>query len=209
MLGIIIYKGGKKMKRMHVLGMVVLTALLSVSGTFLIMKKNDESENSKSAESDLTSGQSISKEHVKEEFVSTVDTNFGWENTTYSKKIDEWKSGDEPFIDNLMQEVIQEMSHQKIIADEKESSIMITPKRIELLLQMVEENKDGYEHSNKYLDILNRWKQGDFKSVDKDHNDMWFIQGTKEGGIATGISTKEQEKDYIFQVFSIPIEKQS
>ncbi|MGE8035589.1 hypothetical protein B1B04_13685 [Lysinibacillus sp. KCTC 33748] len=197
------------MKRMHVLGMVVLTALLSVSGTFLIMKKNDESENSKSAESDLTSGQSISKEHVKEEFVSTVDTNFGWENTTYSKKIDEWKSGDEPFIDNLMQEVIQEMSHQKIIADEKESSIMITPKRIELLLQMVEENKDGYEHSNKYLDILNRWKQGDFKSVDKDHNDMWFIQGTKEGGIATGISTKEQEKDYIFQVFSIPIEKQS
>lgn len=197
------------MKRMHVLGIVVLTALLSVSGTFLIMKKNDESENSKSAESDLTSGQSISKEHVKEEFVSTVDTNFGWENTTYSKKIDEWKSGDEPFIDNLMQEVIQEMSHQKIIADEKESSIMITPKRIELLLQMVEENKDGYEHSDKYLDILNRWKQGDFKSVDKDHNDMWFIQGTKEGGIATGISTKEQEKDYIFQVFSIPIEKQS
>jgi len=68
---------------------------------------------------------------------------------------------------------------------------------------------DGYEHRNKYLDILNRWKQDDFKMVDKDHNDMWFIQGTKEGGIATGISTKEQEKDYIFQVFGIPIEKQS
>ncbi|WP_277815948.1 DUF6241 domain-containing protein [Lysinibacillus sp. FJAT-14222] len=101
------------------------------------------------------------------------------------------------------------MSHQKIIADEKESSILITPERIETLLQMVEENKDGYEHSDKYLDILNRWKQGDFKSVDKDHNDMWFIQGTKEGGIATGITTKEQEKDYIFQVFGIPIEKQS
>ncbi|MGE7928114.1 DUF6241 domain-containing protein [Lysinibacillus xylanilyticus] len=197
------------MKRIHVLGIVVLTALLSISGTFLIMKKNYENETSKSAESELDSGQSISKEDDKKEFVSTVDTNFGWENTTYSKRIDEWKSGDEPFIDNLMQEVIQEMSHQKIIADEKESSIMITPKRIETLMQIVEENKDGYEHSDKYLEILNRWKQGDFKSVDKDHNDMWFIQGTKEGGIATGIATKEQEKDYIFQVFGIPVEKQS
>ncbi|WP_374965722.1 DUF6241 domain-containing protein [Lysinibacillus sp. RS5] len=197
------------MKRIHVLGIVVLTALLSISGTFLIMKKNYENETSNSAESELDSGQSISKEDDKKEFVSTVDTNFGWENTTYSKRIDEWKSGDEPFIDNLMQEVIQEMSHQKIIADEKESSIMITTKRIETLLQIVEENKDGYEHSEKYLDILNRWKQGDFKSVDKDHNDMWFIQGTKEGGIATGIATIEQEKDYIFQVFGIPVEKQS
>ncbi|MFJ8104073.1 DUF6241 domain-containing protein [Lysinibacillus sp. NPDC096212] len=197
------------MKFVHVLGIVVLTALLSIGGTFLIMNKNYENENSKSAKRELTSGQSIAKENNKEKFVSTVDTNFGWENTTYSKKIDEWKSGDEPFIDNLMQEVIQEMSHQKIIADEKESSIMITPERIETLLQMVEENKDGYEHSDKYLDILNRWKQGDFKMVDKDHNDMWFIQGTKEGGITTGIATKEQEKDYIFQVFGIPIEKQN
>ncbi|MFT9818253.1 DUF6241 domain-containing protein [Lysinibacillus sp. NPDC056185] len=197
------------MKFVHILGIVVLTALLSIGGTFLIMNKNYENENSKSAERELTSGQSIAKENNKEKFVSTVDTNFGWENTTYSKKIDEWKSGDEPFIDNLMQEVIQEMSHQKIIADEKESSIMITPERIETLLQMVEENKDGYEHSDKYLDILNRWKQGDFKMVDKDHNDMWFIQGTKEGGISTGIATKEQEKDYIFQVFGIPIEKQN
>ena len=197
------------MKRIHVIGIVVLTALLSISGTYLIMKKNYDNETSKNAESELDSSQSISKENDKKEFVSTVDTNFGWENTTYSKRIDEWKSGDEPFIDNLMQEVIQQMSHQKIIADEKESSIMITPKRIETLMQIVEENKDGYEHSDKYLDILNRWKQGDFKSVDKDHNDMWFIQGTKEGGIATGIATKEQEKDYIFQVFGIPVEKQS
>ncbi|WP_068983837.1 MULTISPECIES: hypothetical protein [Lysinibacillus] len=117
------------MKRIHILGIVVLTALLSISGTFLIMKKNYENETSNSVESELDSGQSISKEDDKKEFVSTVDTNFGWENTTYSKRFDEWKSGDEPFIDNLMQEVIQEMSHQKIIADEKESSIMITTKK--------------------------------------------------------------------------------
>lgn len=197
------------MKWIHVLGIVILTALLSISGTFLIMKKNYENENSKSAESEIDNGQSSSKENDQKELESTVDTNFGWENATYSKKIDQWKSGDEPFIDNLMQEVIQQMSHQKIIADEKESSIMITPERIEILLQMVESNKDRYEHSDKYLEILNRWKQDDFSSVDQDHNDMWHLQGTKQGGLATGIATKEQEKDYIFQVFGVPVEKQN
>ncbi|UZM97824.1 DUF6241 domain-containing protein [Lysinibacillus sp. MHQ-1] len=45
------------------------------------------------------------------------------------------------------------------MADEKESSIMITPERIDTLLQMVEENMDDYEHSEQYLDVLNRWKK--------------------------------------------------
>ncbi|QPA52651.1 DUF6241 domain-containing protein [Lysinibacillus sphaericus] len=116
--------------------------------------------------------------------------------------MDEWKSGDEPFVDNLVEEVLQQMSHQKIMADEKESSIMITPERIDTLLQMVEENMDDYEHSEQYLDVLNRWKNGDFSSVDQDHNDMWYLQGSKQGGIAYGIATKEQEIDYIFRVFA-------
>lgn len=197
------------MKFIRVLGIVVLTSLLSISGTYMIMKRNDDNERSKSAESEFVSGQTMSTNNDEKELVSTVDTNFGWENTTYSKKIDEWKSGDEPFIDNLIQEVIQEMSHQKIIADEKESSIMIASERIETLLQMVESNKDQYEHSDKYIEILNRWKQDDFLSVDQDHNDMWYLQGTKQGGLATGIATKEQESDYIFRVFGIPVEKQS
>ncbi|QSB09564.1 hypothetical protein JTI58_21690 [Lysinibacillus fusiformis] len=197
------------MKRIHVLGIVVLTALLSISGTFLIMKKNDDNETSKNVESELDNGQSISKENDKKEFVSTVDTNFGWENATYSKKIDEWKSGDEPFVENLMQEVIQQMSHQKVIADEKESSIMITPERIETLLQMVQSNKDHFEHRDKYVELLSHWQQNDFSSVDQDHNDMWYLQGTKQSGLANAIATKEQESDYIFRVFGIPVEKQS
>ncbi len=103
---------------------------------------------------------------------------------------------------NLVEEVLQQMSHQKIIADEKESSIMITPERIDTLLQMVEENKDVYEYREQYLDVLNRWKLGDFSSVDQDHNDLWFLQGSKQDGIAYGIATKEQEIDYIFRVFA-------
>jgi len=190
-------------KWIHVLGIVILTAILSISGTFLIMKKNSDNETTKT-ERESDSGQSNSKGTAKKEFVSTVDTSgMGWENATYSKRIDEWKSGDEPFVDNLVSEVLQQMAHQKIIAELKEGSIMITPERINILLQMVEANKDNYENYETYLDILQRWKKGDFSTVDDDHNVLMRKQGGKlPEGAATGIASEEQEKDYIFQVFS-------
>ncbi len=188
------------MRWIHVVGIVVLTALLSISGTYFVLDKNYKQEASnKDTDSEL---ENSPKMEAKEEFVSTVDTQFGWENPVFSRRIDEWKSGDEPFVDNLVEEVLQQMSHQKIIADEKESSIMITPERIDTFLQMVEENKDVYEHREQYLDVLNRWKLGDFSSVDQDHNDLWFLQGSKQDGIAYGIATKEQEIGYIFRVFA-------
>ncbi|MFJ7922023.1 DUF6241 domain-containing protein [Lysinibacillus fusiformis] len=152
------------MRSIHGVGIVVLTALLSISGTYFVLDKNYKQEAAnKDTDREL---ENSPKMEVKEEFVSTVDTKFGWENPVFSMRIDEWKSGDEPFVDNLVEEVLQQMSHQKIIADEKESSIMITPERIDILLQMVEENKNDYEYSEQYLDVLNRWKSGDFSSVD-------------------------------------------
>lgn len=70
--------------------------------TFLIIKKNYANEESESDRSQLENSQSISKVDEVEAFVSTVDIYFGWENPTYSKMIDEWKTGDEPFVDNLV-----------------------------------------------------------------------------------------------------------
>ena len=202
--------GGLKMKRIHVLGVIILTAVISISSTFLVMKQKHGNAVKSTDIEELDSEQLVSiKEDEKEEFESTIDIHLGWENVFHSKMIDEWKSGDEPFVDNLVQEVIQQMTHQKIIADEKQGSIMVTPERIETLLQMVEENEDVFEHSEKYVDILNRWQQGDFTSVVNDHNDMWWIQGAKKDSIATGIATKEQESNYILRVFGIPVEKQN
>ncbi|QFF99359.1 hypothetical protein PB01_11285 [Psychrobacillus glaciei] len=168
------------------------------------MEKNHEKESSKVVENEVDSS---SKEDEKKEFVSTVDTRFGWENTFHSKMIDEWKSRNEPFVDNLVEDVIQQMAHQKIIAGEKEGSIIITPERIDILIQMVEENKDKYEHYETYLDILKRWKKGDFSTVDNDHNVLMRIQGSKTGGVATGIATEEQEVHYIFQVFAKQVDE--
>lgn len=211
--------GGEKMKWTYVLGVVVLTASLSIGGTYLIMEKNYEKAESERAENELKNElESDSKEEGKEKFVSTVDVSgMGWERLEFSKRIDEWKSGDEPFVGNLVEEVMQEMAHQKVIAKSKEGSIMITPERINTLIQMVEENKDKYERramSDKYapyemyLDILKRWKKGDFSTVDDDHNILMFIQGGKSPeGLATGIASEEQEIDYIFRVFAKEVDE--
>ncbi|WP_167492630.1 DUF6241 domain-containing protein [Lysinibacillus tabacifolii] len=203
------------MKWTYVLGIVILTALLSIGGTLLISDKiYDKGE----MEQDVKELENTSKADTKEKFVSTVDVSgIGWENPIFSKKIDDWKSGDEPFVGNLVEEVIQEMAHQKIIAESKEGSIMITPERIDILIQMVEENKDNYERhkmSDKYapyeiyLDILKRWKKGDFSTVDDDHNILMFIQGGKPPeGLATDITSEEQEINYIFQVFAKEVDE--
>ncbi|MEO4054583.1 DUF6241 domain-containing protein [Solibacillus sp. CAU 1738] len=207
------------MKWTYVLGVVVLTALFSIGGTFLIMEKNYKKAESERAENELENElENDSKEEEKEKFVSTVDTSgMGWESPTFSKRIDEWKSGDEPFVGNLVEEVMQEMAHQKIIAETKEGSIMITPERIDILIQMVEENKDKYERRTQsdkyalyetYLDILTRWKKGDFSTVDDDHNILMFIQGGKSPeGLATGIASEEQEINYIFRVFAKEVDE--
>lgn len=188
------------MKRSYILGLLSMLVVFNVGVVLFIINKYD-----KELVSDVTTNNEV---NGKEEFISTVDIHNGWENVTHSKRLDEWKSGDEMFHENLIQEIIQQMAHQKVIADEKESSIMIIPKRINALLQIVEENADSYEHSDKYLDILGRWKEGNFNTVDNDHNVVMEIQGTKFiGGKARGIATKEQEIHYILFVFGKVVDK--
>lgn len=50
------------------------------------------------------------------------------------------------------------------------------------------------------LEILNRWKKGDFSAVDRDHNIIWNIQDGSVGE-AKGIMTKEQEEQFIEDTF--------
>ena len=179
-------------------------AALGVSGTFLIMYEDDKEVNLEIVENENEN----EKAESKEQFVSAVDIYHGYENVVLSNWIDEWNNGDELFEEALIQEIIKGMTHQKIIADEKESSIMITPKRIDTLLQMVEENEDTYEHCDKYLDILRRWRKGDFTIVDADYNVMIQLQGDHSfQGRANGIATEEQEIHYIAQVFGKSVDK--
>lgn len=191
------------MKLSYVLGIAFLTALLSVGVTYLVMHNKNEGEVSETVGNELGSDLTKADGEKKEEFESTVDSKLVFVNTTHAKMLDEWKSGDEPFIDNLLQEVMQDMMHQKIVAETKEGSIMLTPERIDILIQMVEENKDKFEYGELYLEMLNRWKKGDFSTADLDHNTLMYIQHSKTpDGLATGVAVKEQEINYILQVFS-------
>lgn len=167
------------------------------------MNENENVTRNSSSENERQSSETTDEKSDKKEFVSTVDTRLGWEDVIHSNWIDEWESGVKPLSESLIQEVIQEMTHQKIIADEKEQSIMITPVRIDTLKQVVEENKGKYEHADDYLDVLNRWGNGDFSMVDYDHNLVMYLQHSKHpDGLAKGIASMEQEIHYIFQVFS-------
>ncbi|MEK3765634.1 DUF6241 domain-containing protein [Solibacillus sp. FSL K6-4121] len=188
------------MNKIHILVSLLVGAASGVSATFLIMNNDEKEVDLKIAENGIAKSEEV--------FVSTVDIYSGWENVILSKKIDEWHNDVGLFDDYLIQEIIQLMAHQKIIANEKESSIMITPKRIDTLLRMVEENEDVYEHGDKYLDILKRWRQGDFAMVDVDHNVMMQVQNNNSlNGRAEGIATKEQEIHYIAQVFGKSVDK--
>ncbi|MDQ0271441.1 DUF6241 domain-containing protein [Cytobacillus purgationiresistens] len=88
------------------------------------------------------------------------------------------------------------MSHQKVISDQKWGSFMITQLRIENLYHAVEENKSNLESYELYESILGRWKEGNYKLVDNDHNDTWKLQGGWHSR-AVGIATEVQETDYI------------
>ncbi|MEK4129725.1 DUF6241 domain-containing protein [Solibacillus sp. FSL W8-0474] len=188
------------MNKIHILVSLLVGAASGVSATFLIMNNDEKEVDLKIAENGIAKSEEV--------FVSTVDIYSGWENVILSKKIDEWHNDVGLFDDYLIQEIIQLMAHQKIIANEKESSIMITPKRIDTLLRMVEENEDVYEHGDKYLDILKRWRQGDFAMVDVDHNVMMQVQNNNSlNGRAEGIATEEQEIHYIAQVFGKSVDK--
>nr|WP_238482656.1 DUF6241 domain-containing protein [Lederbergia galactosidilytica] len=86
------------------------------------------------------------------------------------------------------------MSHQKIIADEKWGFYEITPERIDWLLHGLKQT--DFKSASLYKDILERWKEGDFSKVDKDHNAIWQLQGGTIGK-ATGILSPEEEETFL------------
>ena len=99
---------------------------------------------------------------------------------------------------------IHGMSHQKVRAADKWVFLPMTQERVERLIEVVELNKDKYEHDELYLQILNRWKNNDFSQADKDHNAIWKLQGGNVGR-ATGVLTFEEEKEFIKKHYNIEV----
>ncbi|MGG3467984.1 DUF6241 domain-containing protein [Neobacillus pocheonensis] len=95
---------------------------------------------------------------------------------------------------------IHKMSHQKIVSDKKWGAIPLTQERVDRLLKVV--NNNHYVNAEVYQSILKRWAKKDFSRVDKDHNEIWDLQGGTIG-IAVGISTPDEEKKFIEENFDV------
>ncbi|MCQ6275676.1 hypothetical protein JMM81_11975 [Bacillus sp. V3B] len=99
-----------------------------------------------------------------------------------------------------VQQIIHNMSHQKIRAEDKWGFTPLTLERVERLLEVV--NANQYEQADLYLDILNRWKEADFSQADRDHNAIWRLQNGTIGE-ATGLLTIEEEQELIKKNFKV------
>jgi len=91
-------------------------------------------------------------------------------------------------------EYIHGMSHQKVEASKKWGFYEIHPERITWLLEGLDQA--DVEHKQVYKDILVKWNEEDFSTIDEDHNAIWNLQNGTIGK-ATGILSPTEEKEYI------------
>ena len=153
---------------------IILTMFLSLILYFILFIYNPAQSSNQ-----VRQAQDNGTKYMKE-YVITEPTNpFKHEGVLYEKNI---------------QNYIHWMSHQKVVADKKWTHYHLTEERVNWLLEKVKEG--DFVHKSLYIDILERWKEGDFSRADKDHNSIWTIQkGTV--GEATGVFTVKQEEAYL------------
>ena len=94
-----------------------------------------------------------------------------------------------------MEETIHFMTHGLVRAEQKWGEVEITEDRIERLLYVAERNADTYKHGNQYVEMLNRWNDGDFSKAVRDHNFIWDLWGGTVGK-ATRLLTPEEIEKY-------------
>ncbi|WP_462410872.1 DUF6241 domain-containing protein [Neobacillus sp. Marseille-QA0830] len=95
-------------------------------------------------------------------------------------------------------EVMHKMTHQKVKAEDKWGAIPMIPDTINQVYEIV--NNSQFELKNDMLEILDKWKNSNFASIDTDHNYFWNYQdGTV--GRAYGIMSPSEEKTFVMNNF--------
>lgn len=168
-----------KEHKLIVTSIIVIAICIGFLGVMLIDigKKADSSSQVTSTE-EITATVSENSASAKAETIA--ENPFGKHNLTLS----------EDEILNYM----HGMSHQKVVAEEKWIHYEMTNERIQYLISVIENR--SYENEDLYLMILKRWADGDFSRADKDHNEIWNLQGGTIGK-AIGVLTPEEEKQYL------------
>ena len=89
---------------------------------------------------------------------------------------------------------MHKMTHQKVLADEKWGAIPMTDDTIKQVENIVVNS--NFEIKENLLHILEKWKTGDFSTIDEDHNYFWKYAGGTIGE-AYGILSPEEEATFI------------
>ena len=87
----------------------------------------------------------------------------------------------------VVYEEMHTMINSVVIADDVWEKKIITKENVTALITEVKNSKYNDE---KLLEILNRWKDGDFTQGDSDHNYLWDKLGGTTGR-ATGVNTSK------------------
>ncbi|MFD2615741.1 MULTISPECIES: DUF6241 domain-containing protein [Terrilactibacillus] len=139
------------------------------------MTQNQEETQSK----EIKSKQDIKSEEAQTEKIGGIKTDL--------------ELSQDPTEDEVL-EIMHEMTHQKVKADEKWGAVQMTPEHIQTLLELVAKN--NFENKDELSSILNKWKKKNFSTVDQDHNDLWSLQGGNVGK-AYGILSESEEQVFI------------
>lgn len=74
---------------------------------------------------------------------------------------------------------IHEMANTVVVASQKWGKKEMSEERINALILQLKAGEDKYENGEKLLEILTKWKQGDFSKAHHDHNFVWdLLNGT-------------------------------
>lgn len=91
-------------------------------------------------------------------------------------------------------EIMHKMTHQKVKAEDKWGAIPMSEDTVSQVLEFLD--KSNFATKKDLKEIVEKWKNGNFQSVDQDHNYFWQRQGGTVGR-AYGIMTSAEEEEFI------------
>ena len=90
------------------------------------------------------------------------------------------------------------MTHQKVKAYDKWGAFEMSSENIDKITKIVE--KSDFDRKTPLLNMLNKWKAGNFNEAVEDHNYLWKIQGGTIGEAYELMSEKE-EAQFVYNNF--------
>lgn len=148
-------------------------------GVFKVSDKQNNTESSKSAQ--------ISDEKAMKESTQKM------EGLEFAQSVPENAS------ESALWAMMHKMTHQKVVASEKWGLIRMDEESIakaeEILLA------SDFTSKKELLEMIERWKNGQFDQVDDEHNAIWRMQKGSIGE-ARGILTEQQEQEFIENNFT-------